>query len=110
MLNLSICEDTDIEISYPTNISDDIEKYNLKSDYYNDICAKETSNSNKDMSLADRINEYINNNMSLCEDNSEFVNYVEENKIVNCSCKVKTFLSLTFHLLLSLYLFYFLYV
>ena len=95
MLNLSICEDIDIEISYPVNISDDIDKYNPKSDYYNDICSKATSNSKTDITLEDRMNEYINNNLSLCEDNCEFVNYDEENKIVNCSCKVKTFLSLT---------------
>ena len=31
--------------------------------------------------------------MTLCEDNCQFINYDNINKIVNCSCEVKTFMS-----------------
>ena len=95
-LNLSYCETSDIEISIPINITGpfDKKKYNPKSSYYNNICSKTNSNSNVDIPLKDRRNEFIKNNISLCEANCEFTDYNINNKKVKCSCKVKTFLSL----------------
>ena len=94
LLNLSYCKDIDIEISIPIIINDTIDKYNPKSNYYNDICTKANSKCNTDIPLNDRRNEFINKNMSLCENNCELIDYDNNNKNAKCSCKVKTSLSL----------------
>ena len=94
ILNLSFCEGTDIEISIPFKINDTIDKYNPKSNYFNDICSKTTSEFNTDITLKDRRNKFIKNNMSLCETNCELIDYDNNKKRAKCSCKVKKFLSL----------------
>ena len=94
ILNLSYCKDTDIEISIPIEINGTIDKYNPKSSYYNDICHKATSNYNTDITLNDRRNEFIKNNMSLCEENCELASYDNIKKRAKCSCNVKTSISL----------------
>ena len=94
ILNLSYCNNSDIELSIPITINETIDIYNPKSDYYNDICSKVTSESNTDIPLGDRRDEFINNNMSLCEDNCELTDYDYNNKKVKCSCNIKTSLSL----------------
>ena len=94
LLNLSLCKDVNIELSIPIKINYTIDKYNPKSNYYNDICTKTTSESNIDIPLNDRRNEFINKNMSLCEDNCELINYDNNYNKAKCSCQVKTVLSL----------------
>ena len=94
ILNLSLCEGLNIELSIPVIINDNIEKYNPKSNYYNDICTRATSESNTDIILNDRRNEFINKNMSLCENNCELIDYDYYNKKAKCSCQVKNTLSL----------------
>ena len=84
LLNLSLCKEN-IEISIPVLINDTIDKYNPKINYYNDICSKTDSNSNTDIILDDRRNEFIINNMSLCEENCELINYDYCNKKAKCS-------------------------
>ena len=88
-LNLSLCKDTKIEISISVEIDGSIDKYNPKSDYYNDICSKTTSDSGTDITLKDRKNEYVNNNLSLCEENCELIGYNSDKGKVKCSCDVK---------------------
>ena len=74
-LNLSSCKETKIEISIAVKINDVLDKYNSSSDYYSDICYKTTSASGTDISLLDRKNEFVNNNMSLCEENCDLIGY-----------------------------------
>ena len=88
-LNLSLCKDSKIEVSISVQIDDDLDKYDPKSDYYNDICSKATSDSGTDISLKDRKNEFVNNNMSLCEENCELIGYNHTKGKVKCSCDVK---------------------
>jgi len=89
-LNLSICEDTTINISIPVSINESEEfKYNLSSDYYNDICYSYTTENGTDIILTDRLNEYYKNNMALCEDNCEYIGYNKNTKKAICECKVK---------------------
>ena len=76
-LNLGYCKNTKIEFSIPVKINDTLDKYNPKSNYYNDICTPITSSFGTDITLDDRRIEFINNNMSLCEENCELKN---ENK------------------------------
>ena len=68
-LDLNFCKNEKIEVSIPVSIEKDIDKYNSSSDYYNDICSITTSKSGTDISLKDRRKEYIDNNMTLCEEN-----------------------------------------
>ena len=88
-LNLTSCQDTKIEISIAVSINEDLDKYNSSSDYYNDICSKTTSESGTDISLKDRKNEFVDNNMSLCEENCELIDYDYSKEKAKCSCDVK---------------------
>ena len=88
-LDLISCKDTKIEISISVKINGSIDKYNSSSNYYNDICTKTTSDSGTDISLKDRRNEFFYNNMSLCEENCELIDYNYTNEKVKCSCDVK---------------------
>jgi len=88
-LNLSSCKDTKIEISISVRINGSLDKYDPNSNYYNDICSKATSESGTDITLKDRKNEYVNNNMSLCEENCNLIKYDSEKGKAKCSCNVK---------------------
>ena len=92
-LDLNLCKGTKIEISLPVKINDNIDKYNPKSGYYNDICYKTTSESGTDISLKDRRNEFVENNMTLCEENCDLIDYNNANEKVKCSCDVKTYIN-----------------
>ena len=88
-LDLSVCQGSKVEISLAVKINDDLDKYNSSSDYYNDVCYKTTSESGTDLSLKDRKNEFIDNNMTLCEENCELVGYNQEKGKAICSCDIK---------------------
>ena len=92
-LNLSLCKNEKIEISIPVKINDNIDKYNPKSGYYNDICYKTISEYGTDIILKDRRNEFVENNMILCEGNCELIDYNYNNEKVKCSCEIKTKIS-----------------
>jgi len=90
ILNLTICQNETIQISIPVNIDEKhLFKYNISSDYYNDICFPFTTEYKTDIILSDRRNEYINNNMSLCESNCEFTRYNFNKKEAICECNIK---------------------
>ena len=88
-LNLTACKDIKIDISVRVFINDEIYKYNKSSDYYNDICFKYKSESNTDIILNDRRKEFIENNMNLCEEKCDLVDYNYNNKKAKCSCDIK---------------------
>ena len=88
-LNLDPCQGTKIDISISVKIEGKLDKYNSSSNYYNDICYKTTSESGTDISLKDRRNEFVDNNMSLCEENCELIDYNYTNHKAKCSCEVK---------------------
>ena len=92
-LNLTLCKETKIEISIPVKINDNIDKHNPKSGYYNDICYKTTSEIDTDICLKDRRNEFIENNMTLCEENCDLINYNYAIAKVKCSCDFQTNIS-----------------
>ena len=89
-LNLTICKDIKINILLPTNIEEKDEfKHNSSSEYYNNICYKFTTEKGTDITLNDRKSEFINNNMSLCENNCDYKGYESEIKMAKCECQVK---------------------
>ena len=88
-LNLSYCKNTKVDISIPIILNDTLDKYDKNSNYYNDICYTTTSKIGTDISLKDRKNEFINNNMTICEENCILKNYDNDLKKVKCSCEIK---------------------
>jgi len=88
-LDLTICKDIKIDISIPISINDDLDKYNTSSDYYNDLCSKATSKVGTDIILNDRKKEFIDENMTLCEEDCNLKDYDYSNKIAKCTCNVK---------------------
>ena len=91
-LDLSFCDKDLIKISIPTSIDineKEMTKYDPKSDFYNDICSTYTTKFNTDITLKDRQNEFINNNMFLCEENCDFIQYNSSSKIIDCECGIK---------------------
>ena len=89
-MDLKICDNIRINISIPVNIDENnLFKYNSSHEYYNDICYPYTTVNNTDIILKDRRDEYIKNNMSLCENNCKFTNYDYSVKKVTCECFIK---------------------
>ena len=88
-LNLTICKDTRIDISIPVHIDKNLDRYNSSSDYYNNICSKTNSDFGTDISLTDRKKQFIENNMTLCEESCNLIDYNYTNEKAKCSCLVK---------------------
>ena len=88
-LNLSICKDIRIDISIPVHLNKNLDKYNISSDYYNNLCSKTTSESGTDISITDRKKQFIDNNMTLCEEDCKLIAYNYTNEKAKCSCLVK---------------------
>jgi len=79
-----------ININIPVNIDENnLFKYNSSHEYYNDICYPYTTENNTDIILKDRRDEYIKNNMSLCETNCKYTKYDYNTKKVECECFIK---------------------
>ena len=89
LLNLSICENIRTYLSIPVSINGNIDMYNSSSSYYNDFCYKITTESGTDISLKDRKNNFINNNLTLCEENCDLIEYNYTIKKAKCSCLIK---------------------
>ena len=89
-LNLSYCKNETANISIPVEINEDKTFiYDPKSDFYTDDCYPYTTEDGTDILIDDRKNEFVNNNMSLCENNCEYYGYDEKTKNVICKCEVK---------------------
>ena len=89
LLNLTLCKGKEIDIFIPVKINDNIDKHNPDSGYYNDICYRASTKMRTDITLSDRQKEFIDNNMTLCEENCKLINYNYEAEKVKCSCEIK---------------------
>ena len=89
-LNLSLCSDIKINRTLKVDIKGSIDRYNKNSPYYNDICYPSDSENGVDIPLSDKKEDYINNNLGICEDDCELISYNYETKKVVCSCAIKT--------------------
>ena len=92
-LNLSICKNSKVSLIIPVKITEDLDKLNTSSAYYNDICYIATSDSGTDISLQDRKNEFVEGNKTVCEDGCDFEEYDYINEKAKCSCKTKVSIS-----------------
>ena len=88
-LNLSLCEDTKITLSIPIIISESLDKLNISSGYYNDICYTAESDSGTDITLNDRKKEYKKGNNIICQEDCDFSSYDYNIHEAICSCNVK---------------------
>ena len=91
LLNLSVCDNNMVNLSIPVSIDEnDLIKHDPKSDYYADKCYPYTTDSGTDILLKDRYLEFNSNNMSLCENNCNMIDYDKNNQNVICQCELKT--------------------
>ena len=90
-LDLEICNDTYIAISYPIlqNIENDGFIHDPKDKFYNHKCYPYSENGT-DIILNDRKKIYNDKYLGLCEKNCEFIGYDNETKKSHCNCEVKT--------------------
>ena len=91
-LDLTKCKNNKIDIIYLVDINNkdiDINKYNKSSNYYNDLCTKSDSQRKMDLSLSDRRKEFVDNNMTLCEEDCDLIEYNSTNNNTKCSCLIK---------------------
>ena len=90
LLNLSICEDINMNIYIPVKLEGDLDLYVPNSDFYNDICTTFTTEKGTDLTISGRKNYYIENKMAICEEGCIFIDYNRTSGNVACSCKIKT--------------------
>ena len=100
-LDLSFCENTQIDIYVPLNLDNDtndlynsmnkngFDIFNVNNSFYNDICIPFTSDEGTDMTLNDRKNTYYNDNITLCESSCIYNSYNSTNGKAKCQCSVK---------------------
>ena len=89
-LNISACSKDKIFLIKPKKLSeDDIDKVNIKSGYYNDICYTATSESGTDIILDDRKKIYIQEKKAVCQEGCDFYGYNDNTEKVFCSCKAR---------------------
>ena len=88
-LNLSVCRKSKISIYIPITLSDNIDKYNISSGYYNDICYTTTTEDGTDILLKDRQKEYIDKDYIVCQEDCDFSEYDYDNFVAKCSCEIK---------------------
>ena len=89
-LNLTACENSNIDLSIPVVINiDTLYIINSSNKYYNDICYTYISSDGTDISILDRKKDFVNNNLTVYKENCDFIdhNYIIKKAI--CSCKVK---------------------
>ena len=90
-LNLSYCKDKIADFNIPVIINEDnLFKYDPNNEYYKDSCLPYTTENGTDILLTDRKDEFINNNMSLCENNCTYDGYNHDTKKALCKCGIKS--------------------
>ena len=99
-LDLSLCENTQINIYTPVVLSDELlniynelkekgyDLFDIENSFYKDICVPFTSPEGTDVTLEDRKNYYYNNKETLCQPNCKFNGYSVETKLLKCECDI----------------------
>ena len=101
-LNLSVCENSDIDIAIPIDIDEEIKNlYNdLKEDgydlfdrngkFYLDICTPFTADNGADILLADRLYFFFSKvaNLTVCPSNCQYSTFSIDTQYLSCQCMV----------------------
>ena len=90
ILDLSICAGLNINRTRNAKMKGNKDKYDKNSAYYNDICYLSDSENGVDMVLSDKKEDFINNNLGICENGCELLSYNYETEKAVCSCGIKT--------------------
>ena len=94
-LDLNHCKDILVELNIPVSIDEkNLFKHDPNSEYYTDKCFPSSSEDGIDILMNDRINEYSENNLSLCQNNCTFTGYETGTKKALCNCEIKTKINL----------------
>ena len=88
-LNLSVCGTSKIFLLIPVEISENLDKLNTSSDYFNNICYTINSENGAYIPLKDRQKEFIERKKTLCQEDCYLNDYNYTTKKANCSCKPK---------------------
>ena len=88
-LDLEQCKDTNVDISIPVKLSHELYKHNASDEYYNNKCIGTTSDNGTDICLKDRRNDFIEQNLTLCEENCILIDYNYETSRAKCNCQIK---------------------
>ena len=100
ILDLSLCNDTNIKIFYGiknnskldksvinTFIDSGVNVFNINDNFFNDVCISYSQDGN-DMILEDRIKD-IYQNFTLCEEGCNYDSIDIDNMLISCKCNVK---------------------
>ena len=97
-LNISLCDETNINIYVKAKLSEEIkysyeklkslgyDMFDINEPFYRDICIDYTSYKDSDIILSDRINYIYNNDDTKCQSNCKLYEYSEE--YLNCSSTI----------------------
>ena len=100
-LNLSICDETLINIYFPMELSKETKQlyenikdsgydmFNINDPFYQDICTPYDSFNGTDILLIDRINYIYDNDDAKCQSNCQFSYYFMDSKYMQCNCSIK---------------------
>ena len=80
---------TDLPTEYVNRSGKTIHIDYVINEYYTDECIPSTSENGTDIIINDRQNEYVNNNLSLCQNNCSFTGYEQNSKKAIYDCEVK---------------------
>ena len=90
-LELNECKDALIDLDIPVSINEnELFKNDPNSEYYTNECFPYTSENGTDIILNDRKEEFVDNNLSLCENKCSYNGYNEKTKKVLCECEAKS--------------------
>ena len=88
-LDLSYCKEILIKLNIPTSIDENnLYKYDPNSGFYTDDCYSYTTEDGTDIILNDKKQEFKDNNLSLCQNNCEYIEYNKNNKQSSCECEI----------------------
>ena len=89
-LDLMICKNMKVDITIPKYIPpNELDKYNKSSKIYNDICYISENDSDIYKPLKDRQDEFVNSNISVCEEDCDLISYNVKTNESLCSCYIK---------------------
>ena len=98
-LDLKYCNET-IKLEIPVSINEnELYKYETNSEFYTDNCFSYTSENGTDIILNDRKQEFVDNNLSLCENKCTYVKYDKNTKQSQCDCYIKNEIDLIYDII-----------
>jgi len=80
---------TSFQYKTASAIENEYNPWDFESPFYNDICTPFTNENGNDVLLDDRRKDYYNSDVTLCEENCQFIGYNISLKMYACKCGIK---------------------